>query len=75
MMAARTPWTRWFHWTGLFARRDEARAGRRAHDFADLGTAFGLDMSLSSPPEAAPASQDTASGAAARPPAGAPSRR
>lgn len=39
-MTSRSGWTRWIRW---WPRRASARP---EPDFADLGTAFGLDMSL-----------------------------
>ncbi len=39
-MTSRSGWTRWIRW---WPRRATARP---EPDFADLGTAFGLDMSL-----------------------------
>lgn len=45
--ATQHAWTRWMRW---FSRR--RRAARHSHDFADYGTAFGLDMSLAAQPTA-----------------------
>ncbi|WP_294001434.1 hypothetical protein [Sphaerotilus sp.] len=37
----------WFHWSTWFAGRTQrAAAQQKAADFADYGTAFGLDLSL-----------------------------
>lgn len=46
-------WANWMHWFSLRPRKP-----RGEHDFADYGTAFGLDMSMAAselPPEAPPA--------------------
>lgn len=40
-MTARKTWTNWKNWLGTYRRPVQ-----RSHDFADYGTAFGLDMSL-----------------------------
>lgn len=59
MMAERRTLSSWFHWSTWFAGRSRRAAARRkAEDFADYGTAFGLDMSMdpkseSTPPPAA----------------------
>ncbi len=47
MMAERRTLSSWFHWSTWFAGRSQRAAARRkAEDFADYGTAFGLDMSM-----------------------------
>ncbi len=39
----------WARWLDLLKRPARRRPSRRVPDFADHGTAFGLDLSLSSP--------------------------
>lgn len=39
----------WARWLDLFRRPARRRSARRTPDFADYGTAFGLDLSLSNP--------------------------
>jgi hypothetical protein len=49
MMTERRTLSGWFHfqWPSWFsARSRRAAARRKAEDFADHGTAFGLDMSM-----------------------------
>ncbi|MEY4907226.1 MAG: hypothetical protein RL260_944 [Pseudomonadota bacterium] len=47
MMAERRTLSSWFHWSTWFTGRSRRAAERRkAEDFADYGTAFGLDMSM-----------------------------
>jgi hypothetical protein len=50
-MAQRKAWTRWFRLWG-----PKRPAIRRVDDFADYGTAFGLDMSLAASQADSPAS-------------------
>lgn len=62
MMAERRTLSSWFHWSTWFAGRSRRAAERRkAEDFADYGTAFGLDMSMDPQGESAtrPAAQPT----------------
>ncbi len=55
MMAERRTLSSWFHWSTWFAGRSRRAAERRkAEDFADYGTAFGLDMSMDSQDKSAP---------------------
>lgn len=47
MMAERRTLSSWFPWTHWFSDRSRRKAERRkAEDFADYGTAFGLDLSM-----------------------------
>lgn len=47
MMAERRTFSSWFRWPTWFAARSRRAAERRkAEDFADYGTAFGLDLSM-----------------------------
>ena len=62
MMAERRTLGSWFPWTTWFSDRSRRKAERRkAEDFADYGTAFGLDLSLDPKAEPAdrPATQPT----------------
>lgn len=45
-MYARRKWANWFRWLTM---RPRTTARRRSLDFADHGTAFGLDLSLTPP--------------------------
>ena len=47
MMAERRTLSSWFHWSTWFSGRSRREAEqRKAEDFADYGTAFGLDLSM-----------------------------
>jgi hypothetical protein len=62
MMAERRTLGSWFHWTTWFSGRSKRAAARhKADDFADYGTAFGLDLSMDpqGTPSARPAAQPT----------------
>ena len=63
MMAERRTLGSWFHWSTWFGDRAQREAERRkADDFADYGTAFGLDLSMDPQPSASaprPATQPT----------------
>lgn len=54
-MAQRKAWTRWFRLWG-----PKRPAVRRVDDFADYGTAFGLDMSLAASQSDMPAAMPAA---------------
>jgi hypothetical protein len=70
MMTKRRTLSSWFHWSTWFAGRSRRAAARRkAEDFADYGTAFGLDMSMD------PQRESTARPAAQPAPAKAPSTK
>lgn len=64
-----TSWLSWPNW--LAGRATRAAQRKKANDFADYGTAFGLDMSIGAqadqPSQAAPAQPPV--------PAGEPSKR
>ena len=62
-----TSWLSWPNW--LAGRATRAAQRRKANDFADYGTAFGLDMSM------APQRESTARPAAHPAPAKAPSTK
>jgi hypothetical protein len=54
MMTERRSLSGWFNWSSWFSSRSRRAAERRkAEDFADYGTAFGLDMSLDHQSESA----------------------
>lgn len=60
MTAERRTLSSWFHWSTWFAgRASQAAARRKANDFADYGTAFGLDLSMDTQqnPSTRPAAQ------------------
>lgn len=62
MMTERRSLSGWFNWSSWFSSRSRrAAALRKAEDFADYGTAFGLDMSLDHQNESAlrPATEPT----------------
>jgi len=70
MTAERRTLRSWFQWSTWFAGRSRRAAARRkAEDFADYGTAFGLDMSMD------PQSESSARPATHPAPAKAPSTR
>lgn len=59
MIAERRTLSSWFHWTTWFSDRSRRKAERRkAEDFADYGTAFGLDLSMD--PTAKPSDRPSA---------------
>ena len=68
MMTERRSLSGWFNWSSWFTGRSRrAAAKRKAEDFADYGTAFGLDMSLDHQSESA--NRPTAEPAPSRDPA------